>query len=172
MRRALWALVIVVPLAMVLALGFGRDPSVIASPLLNKPAPGFTLRTLTGHPFSLARLRGQPVVLNFWASWCTTCQAEHPALLAAWRAYGRRVAFVGVGFRDTGADLRAFMRQYGGAWSVLQDPGAQTAINYGVAGPPETFFIDRHGIVRYKAIGPVDAALLAREIPRLLGGRA
>lgn len=169
MKRALWALVVAVPLVALLASGFGRDPNAIASPLLNKPAPTFSLRTLDGRHLSLAALRGRPVVLNFWASWCPPCKDEQPNLVQAWNQYGSRgVQFVGVEFKDTAPDARAFLRQYGGSWPTLQDPGQQIAIDYGVAGPPETFFIDRKGIVRYKAIGPLSLDLLSRQIERLL----
>jgi cytochrome c biogenesis protein CcmG/thiol:disulfide interchange protein DsbE len=170
MRRALWSLVIAVPVVLLLASGFGRDPGVVASPLLNRPAPSFALRTVEGTTLSLRALRGRPLVLNFWASWCPACKAEHGYLLTAYRRYRRAgVAFVGVLFQDQGSDARAFQRQYGGSWPILEDPGTRTALDYGVAGPPETFFIDRRGIVRYKSTGPVTPQILAAEIPRLLG---
>jgi cytochrome c biogenesis protein CcmG/thiol:disulfide interchange protein DsbE len=169
MKRSLWALLLAIPLVALLASGFGRDPNVVASPLLNKPAPAFSLRTLAGKPLSLSGLRGHPVVLNFWASWCPPCKDEQPSMAAAWQYYQPQgVRFVGVEFRDTAPDLRAFLRRYGGGWPTLQDPGQQTAINYGVAGPPETFFIDRRGIVRYKVVGALSSAVLAQQIGRLL----
>ena len=173
MKRGLWALVIAVPLVLLLASGFGRDPNAVASPLLNKPAPTFTLRSLDDRPVSLASLRGRPVVLNFWASWCVACKYEHDALLNAWQAYrSSGVAFVGVDYEDRLTDARAFLREQGGGWVNLQDPSQRTAIDYGVYGVPETFFIDARGVVRYKSTGPVTPELLAREIPRLLRSRA
>jgi cytochrome c biogenesis protein CcmG/thiol:disulfide interchange protein DsbE len=169
-KRSVWALVIAIPVILLLASGFGRDPNAIASPLLNKPAPRFTLRTLDNRPVSMANLRGRPVVLNFWASWCVSCQQEHRNLMAAWRAFRQSgVVFVGIDYEDRASDARDFLHRYGGGWPVLQDPGQQTAINYGVYGVPETFFIDRSGIVRYKSTGPVTPALLARDIPKLVG---
>lgn len=168
MTRAIFALVIAVPLIALLASGFGRDPGAIASPLINKPAPNFTLRTLDGRSLALHDIRGKPVVLNFWASWCTACKLEHPYLVQAWETYSPAVAFVGVVYEDSAANARAFMHTYGGGWPDVLDPGQQTAINYGVYGVPETFFIDRKGIIRYKQIGPVTPQLLQEEISRLL----
>lgn len=169
MRRSIWALILVIPLVAVLASGFSRDPSVIASPLLNKPAPAFTLRTLDRKPISLAALRNKVVVVNFWATWCLSCRAEHEALLAAWRAYHRRgTEFVGVLYQDSLSAAGSFFQQYGGNWPVVDDPGATTAVNYGVVAVPETYFIDRRGIVRYKAAGPLTSTILHRQIDRLL----
>lgn len=167
--RILWALIIAVPLIAVLALGFGRDPNAVASPLLNHQAPAFTLTTLSDRPFSLAQLRGRPVVMNFWASWCVGCKIEHPYLVAAWHTYEPKgVIFVGVLFNDNATSARAFMRDHGGGWPIVQDPGLQTAVAYGVTGIPETFFIDRRGIVRYKSTGVVTPGLLHTQIERLL----
>lgn len=167
--RMVCGLVFAVLLIILLASGFGRDPSAIVSPLINHPAPGFTLRTLDGTSLSLARYRGHPVVLNFWASWCTACKIEHPYLVAAWQYYQPKgVAFVGVVYEDSAANAGAFMKQYGGGWPDVLDPGGTTAINYGVYGVPETFFIDRRGIIRYKSTGPVTPSLLVHDINSLL----
>jgi len=172
MKRAVsmaLALVGVFALVALLASGFGRDPSAIASPLINKPAPAFTLRTLDGRSLSLYDFRGKPVILNFWASWCTACKIEHPYLVQAWETYSSAVVFVGVVYEDSAANARAFMRQYGGGWPDGLDPGQRTAINYGVYGVPETFFIDRKGVIRYKVTGGVTPEILTGEIDRLLG---
>lgn len=94
-------------------------------------------------------------------------------MVAAWRAYGPRgVRFVGIEFKDAAPAAEAFMRQFGAHWPTLNDPGQEVAINYGVAGPPETYFIDGHGIVRYKVVGPLTAVVLNQQILRLLGGPA
>lgn len=166
--RMVWGLLFVVPLIVLLASGFGRDPNAIVSPLINHPAPGFTLRTLDGKKLSLSSYRGHPMVLNFWASWCTSCKWEHPFLVQAWETYSPDVSFVGVVYEDTAANARSFMRQYGGGWPDVLDPDGATAINYGVSGVPETFFIDRRGIVRFKSTGPVTPSLLVRDINSLL----
>ena len=168
MKRALWALLVAVPLVAVLAYGFGRDPNVIASPLINKPAPPFSLRTLGNRTLSLRSLRGRAVVLNFSASWCLACKQEQQDLVDAWLSYAPKgVVFVSVAFKDSPGAERAFMRQYGAAWPVLEDPNLQTALDFGVSGVPETFFIDRSGVVRFKSTGPVTADVLQRDISRI-----
>jgi cytochrome c biogenesis protein CcmG/thiol:disulfide interchange protein DsbE len=169
--RALWALVIGTPIVLLLAFGFGRDPNAIRSPLVGRLAPAFTLRTLNHATFSLSSLRGKPVVLNFWASWCTGCVAEHPYLLSAWRTYHPKgVAFVGIVYDDKQADARSFVQQYGGPWPDVLDPGQQTAISYGVYGVPETYLIDRRGVIRAKSTGMVTPTMLQTWLGRLLRG--
>jgi len=127
------------------------------------------LRTLNNASFSLDSLRQQPVVLNFWAPWCLGCKIEHPYLVRAWHAYRREgVAFVGIVYQDTASNARAFLREHGGGWLTLQDPDQRMAIDYGVYGVPETFFIDRHGVIRDKSTGPVTPELLSRDIQQLL----
>lgn len=173
MRRAIWALVIALPLVAVLWYGFGRDPNAISSPLIDKQAATFSLKSLYGKSrVSLERYRGRPVIVNFWASWCADCKIEHDDLVAAWRFYAPRVAFVGIDYQDSDSDARAFMKKYGGGWPVVRDPDQQTAINYGVYGVPETFFIDRRGVVRYKTIGPVSWTQLQSRIESLLRTKA
>jgi cytochrome c biogenesis protein CcmG/thiol:disulfide interchange protein DsbE len=158
MNRALWAPIVAVPVIVVLALGLRHDPNSTASTLVGKPAPAFTLHAADGRTVSLASLHGHPVVLNFWATWCTSCLTEHPNLVAAWRRYASRgVEFLGISFQDSAGKGEEFLRQHGGNWPVLSDPDEQTAISYGVTGPPETVLIDRNGIVRYKAPGAVAA---------------
>ncbi len=172
MKRSLWALVIAVPLIVLLALGFTRDPSTISSPLLRHRAPAIRLRTLDHRPFSLASLRGSPVVVNFWASWCVGCKIEHPYLVDAYRIYHPQgVLFVGIVYQDSVSNARAFLREHGGGWPNLQDPSENTAINYGVYGVPETFFIDRNGVIRDKSTGPVTPELLNLNIELLLGSK-
>jgi cytochrome c biogenesis protein CcmG/thiol:disulfide interchange protein DsbE len=157
-------------LLVVLAAGFGRDPNAIRSPLLGQAAPAFRLRSLDGRVLSLQALRGHPVLVNFWASWCTGCNVEHPYLVNAWQQYRRRgLRIVGVLYQDTAPDARTFLAQNGGGWPTVVDPGQTTAINFGVYGVPETFFIDRRGVIRYKSTGAVTPALLRAEIPRLMG---
>ena len=173
MRRTFWAAAIGVPAALfvvLLATGFREDPGAINSPLVHRPASTFALRAIDGNRVvSLSAFRGKPVVLNFSASWCVDCRLDQEYLSAAWQQYaGKGVTFLSVLYEDNAASMRSFTRQYGGGWPILRDPGQQTAINYGVYGVPETFFIDRRGIVRYKATGPVSWQALTTQIRDLL----
>lgn len=165
----MWALIITVPIMALLVAGLQHDPNAAASPLIGRTAPSFVLETLDGHPVTLKQLHGRPVVLNFWASWCIACRVEHPYLVQAWRRYAPHgVVFVGVIYQDTPVDARSFMRQQGGKWFAATDPGQQTAVDYGVGKIPETYFIDRKGVVQFKEAGPLTTAILRSQIERLL----
>ena len=160
-------------LAALFGFGLGRDPSIIRSALLGRQAPDFALRTLDGsRTVRLNELRGQVVIVNFWASWCAACREEHPALLAAWDRYSDQgVVLVGIDFQDRQGSAMEFMREMGGNWPVVEDPGGRTALDYGVAGVPETFFIGRDGVIRFKQVGPSSYELLTDQIQRLLDQR-
>ena len=111
------------------------------------------------------------MVLNFWASWCVACRQEHPNLVAAWERYGDSgVVFLGVLYQDSPRYARQFMKELGGGWPTLLDPGGRTAISYGVAGVPETFFIGRNGRIAYKQVGYSAYELLATEVEALMAG--
>ncbi len=179
MRRFLLTPIIAIPLIALLWSGFGRDPSAISSPLISRSAPNFTLTALDGKRVSLRDLRGHPVVLNFWASWCYDCTLEDPYLIAMSKQYaGRGIRFVGVSFQDSTANAANFMHKYGIDWIDLQDPGTRTAINYGVSGVPETFVIDPSGRIVLKSTGPVvpgssvTPADLDRHLQQMVGGTA
>lgn len=148
-----------------LAVGFTREPGLVSSPLIGRAAPQFSLMTLAGQRLDLASLEGRPLVLNFWASWCLPCRDEAPLLAAA--ATGDPadgVAVVGVVYQDNAENARAFMARYGQTYPGLEDPDGRTALDYGVFGIPETFFIDRRGVIRSKQTGPLDAGSLRRQI--------
>jgi cytochrome c biogenesis protein CcmG, thiol:disulfide interchange protein DsbE len=157
-----------------LSVGLQRDPAAIRSPLLGRPAPDFALRTLDGdRTVRLGDLRGQVVVVNFWASWCAECRVEHPALNAAWSRFrDAGVVFVGVDFQDERRGALAYLAETGTSWPVVADPGSRTALAYGVYGIPETFFIGPDGRVTAKQVGPVTYDQLVREITHLLPGRS
>jgi cytochrome c biogenesis protein CcmG/thiol:disulfide interchange protein DsbE len=161
---------VVALVAGLLSFGLGRDPTAIKSPLVGKPAPAFSLRTLDGRSsVNLADLRGQVVVVNFWASWCTECRVEHDALAAAWRRYrDAGVVLVGVDFQDARADALAYTDQAAMTWPVVEDPGSHTALAYGVYGIPETFFIAPDGQIAAKEVDPVSFARIAAQVDRLL----
>lgn len=166
-----------VVLAFVALLGFGLtlDPSELSSPLVGSAAPGFRLEVLEGggsrDSVGLAELEAKGAVVNFWASWCLACIQEHPALVRAWRRYEREgIQMVGIVYQDRPSAARRYLERYGGGWLQLMDPGSRTAIDYGVYGIPETFFIDSAGTITHKHVGPVDDQVLDREIGRLLSG--
>lgn len=160
--------VVSVALLAVLWKGFGRDPHAVPFMLQGKPAPDFTLRSLrTGEEVSLASLKGQPVVLNFWASWCGPCITEHPVLEWGAQEFGRDARFLGVVFEDTDENARAFLRKHGESFTQLVDPRSRIAVDFGVAGVPETYFIDANGIILGKHVGPIDPDSLAAGIRAL-----
>lgn len=156
-----------------LSFGLSRDPRVVRSPLIGRRAPDFTLRTLDGsRTVRLSDLRGQVVVINFWASWCRDCRVEHPALTAAWQRYRDSGAVVlGVAFQDRKEDSTAFARELSIDYPLLQDPDSRTALAYGVYGIPETFFVSPEGRVAHKHIGAVPYEVLTAQITRLLNER-
>ena len=151
-------------------------------------APGFRLQVLEmGRPggpsdawaraardgsVGLDELRGTPVVLNFWASWCDPCRSEAPLLRRAWAEARRRgVLFVGLDQQDAQDDARAFIREFGLTFPHVREPGKDSAQRWGVTGIPETFFIDRRGRVVAHVIGVVDREQLASGIESALAGR-
>ena len=172
LRALRWLLVpvLVVPLAWLLFTGFGRDPREVASPLIGRQAPAWTLTTLDGETLSSDDLAGRPYVLNFWASWCIpACVDEHPVLVSAHEEVGEEVAIVGVLYQDEPADAEAFLARYGDAgYPHAVDDGGRLAIEYGVTGPPETFFVDAEGIVRDKQFGPLSDDLMADRLGTIL----
>ena len=151
---------VLVPLAAfawLLASGLGKDPRSLPSELTGQTAPAFSLQRLGGgRSVSLAGLRGQVVVMNFFASWCAECKLEHPALLAAWQRYRERgVVFVGVDFEETAEYAADYRSELHVDWPLLLDPASSTAIDYGVYGVPETFVISPQGEILAKHVGPV-----------------
>ncbi|MEZ4270236.1 MAG: redoxin family protein [Myxococcota bacterium] len=156
-------------LVLVLAAGFGVDPHALPSMLDGKPAPPFSLISMTGESFDSAVLRGKPVVLNFWATWCEPCKVEHEILQQASRYYGSDVQFVGIIYQDTPEAAAEYLASRSNVFTQLLDPDSKVAINYGVAGVPESFFIDGAGRIHTKQAGAVSPALLRDEVSKLLG---
>jgi cytochrome c biogenesis protein CcmG/thiol:disulfide interchange protein DsbE len=126
-------------------------------------APGFALTTLDGEAVDLASLAGKPLVLNFWATWCQPCKLEHPNLLEGARR-NPGVAFLGVLYGDTPEKAKRYLDRVGSAYPTLVDPGQRTAMDYGVGGVPETFFIDREGRIVKKLAQPLSATELQRQV--------
>ena len=165
--------VVAVPLVWLLFAGFGRDPRAVPSPLIGRPMPEFTLASIDGREVSAESLRGRPVLVNFWASWCIpACVDEHPVLLDAQERHGDELAIVGILYDDTPGDARAFLDRYGdGGWPNVLDPNGRVAIEFGVTGPPESFLVDAEGIIRFKHYGPLTSEVLEREIAAVLRDR-
>ncbi|MGH2753879.1 MAG: TlpA family protein disulfide reductase [Actinomycetota bacterium] len=169
-RRFLFLLVASASAFALFAFGLSRDPSARPSALVGRQAPSFDLARLDSEGrISTRDLRGQIVVVNFWASWCTECIIEHPDLAAAWDRYrDAGVVFVGVAFEDDPSSSRGFMAERGGDWPIVEDPRAKTALAFGVYGIPETFFIDRSGEVVRRHAGPVTYDLMTEQIDEML----
>lgn len=153
----------------VLFFALGNDPGRIDSPLIGKPAPPFALKAVGGaETIDLDRLRGRPVVINFWATWCMPCYEEHPVLVQNARILGNDVQFVGVVFNDTEEKIQAFLRERGSAYPTLLDQQGKIAIAYGVGGVPETFFLNRQGTIVAKFSGPISTDALQANIQKAL----
>jgi len=157
-------------LVMLFAVGLTLDPSKVPSPLIGKPAPSFSLPTLAdpNKSFSNADMLGQVWLMNVWASWCPTCRQEHPVI----SAYTKRpdaVPVVGLNWRDKREDGLRWLRLFGNPYLVsVYDSDGRVGIDFGVYGAPETFLIDRAGIIRFKWIGAVTPEVLEKEIlPRI-----
>ena len=154
-------LVGVLMLAFFLTLIRGRDPHEIPSPLIGKPAPEFQLQQLQEptKTFSSKEMRGKVWLVNFWGSWCIACREEHPVLLK----YGKgEVPIYGVDYKyanDATDERRGAMQmlaEEGDPYTlVIHDPEGRTSIDYGVYGAPESFLIDKNGVIRFKQIGPI-----------------
>jgi cytochrome c biogenesis protein CcmG/thiol:disulfide interchange protein DsbE len=160
-----------VPVLVAVALGalvLSRLPSTSPT-AIGSVAPDFTLASLDGEPIRLADLRGRPVIVNFWASWCGPCIEEFPLLRdAAARHEADGLAVIGVVYRDRAEAAREFMERHGGTWAAAMDPGEQVATAYGVVGPPETYFIDRDGTIVARNIGQVTAATLDDQLAAII----
>jgi cytochrome c biogenesis protein CcmG/thiol:disulfide interchange protein DsbE len=171
LSRLKWAIpAAVVPVLLLLAYGFKTDPREIRSPLLGKPAAAFSLTTFSGTAVSLEGLRGKIVVLNFWASWCVpACYEEAPTLERTWREYkDKGVTVVGVDIQDKEEAAREFLARFGHSFPNAPDPKGRVAVDYGVYGVPETFFIDRKGRVRFKVVGALTDETAQRHLDALL----
>ena len=167
--RFLIPLAVFVALVAFLAAGLKLDPREVPSPLIGKPAPDFALTRLDQPALTIRRadLLGQVWMLNVWASWCTACREEHPVLLDFARR--RLVPVYGLNYKDQRAAGLRWLANSGDPYeSSLFDPDGRVGIDWGVYGVPETFVIDREGVVRYKHIGPLTPEVLRDRIEPLL----
>ena len=156
MNRFVLPLALFVGLVVFLAIGLGRDPHEVPSPLINKPAPAFQLPQLheSTKTFSAQEMRGKVWLLNVWASWCVSCREEHPLLLDFARS--GEVPLYGLNYKDQRNDAIAWLNELGNPYLVsAADLDGRVGIDYGVYGAPETYLIDREGVIRFKHVGPL-----------------
>lgn len=162
---------LLVPLALFIGLviflfvGLGRDPHEVPSPLINKPAPAFQLPQLSepAKTISAQDMRGKVWLINFWGTWCIACREEHPMLVE----YARTglIPIYGVDYKDDRAAAMRWLEEFGNPYAgVAFDAEGRTSIDYGVYGAPETFLIDKNGVIRFKQIGPVTQDVWEKQI--------
>ena len=153
---------------------FDADITLTPSPLIDEPAPDVSIRYLdSAGEFLLSDYEGQIVVINFWASWCLNCRTEHDALNEAAAVYDDLgVSFIGVAYQDRESASKSFLEELGRGdpYTYGIDDDSRVAVEFGVLGLPETFFIDRDGTIRAKVSGPVSGALLAQTIEAIALG--
>lgn len=164
MKRYLIPLAIFIVMAGFLAVGLNLNPREVPSPLIDKPAPAFTLPRLEDPAVRVAAadLQGQVWVINVWASWCVPCLAEHPLVTELART--ANVPVIGLNYKDKPEDATRWLTRNGNPYTmVLADRDGQVGIDYGVYGVPETFIVDKAGVIRHKHIGPITPKAL-REV--------
>ena len=165
MTRFLLPLGILVVLVGFLAAGLTLNPREVPSPLIGKPAPAFELPVLNqpDKRFVPTDMRGKVWLLNVWASWCVACRDEHPLLVAL----SKRgvMPILGLNYKDKGDEATAWLKQFGDPYDLsVVDADGRIGIDYGVYGVPETYLIDAEGVIRYKRIGPLTAAILEENL--------
>ena len=149
-------LVLFIALAVFLAIGLTHDPREVPSPFIGRAAPAFKLERLhdAQATFTPEEMRGKVWLLNVWASWCVSCKVEHPVLVELARS--KAVPIVGLDYKDTRDEGMKWLQRFGDPYSLSAfDVDGKVGIDYGVYGVPETFVIDKQGVIRYKQIGPV-----------------
>ncbi len=162
-------LVAFVAIAAFLAVGLTRDPREVPSPFIDTPAPAFRVEQLHDAKvaFSPEDMRGKVWLLNVWASWCVSCRAEHPLLVDM--AKRRLVLIVGLNYKDKREDGLQWLTKFGDPYSLsAYDVDGRVGIDYGVYAVPETFVIDKQGVIRYKQIGPITPEALEKTILPLI----
>jgi len=167
--RALVPLVVFLGLVWFLAAGLWLDPKEVPSPLIGKPAPAFTLTRLDDAAQSIRRedMLGKVWMLNVWASWCVACREEHPVLVEFARK--KLLPIYGLNYKDERAAGLKWIANFGNPYDAsLFDQDGRVGIDFGVYGVPETFIIDREGVVRFKQIGPVTPEVLRERIEPLV----
>ena len=169
MKRYLLPLIVFVLLVGFLAAGLSLNPREVPSPLIGKPAPAFSLPRLdaAGQTLSAQDLRGKVWVLNVWASWCAPCRQEHPLIAELAKSGGAPV--YGLNYKDQPADATTWLGQLGNPYTAtVSDVEGLVGIDYGVYGVPETFVIDKGGVIRLKHIGPMTPEALRDKVLPML----
>jgi cytochrome c biogenesis protein CcmG/thiol:disulfide interchange protein DsbE len=164
-----WTLGIFVALVVLLGVGLGLNPREVPSPLIGKPAPAFELPLLSApdKTFSQKEMLGKVWVLNVWASWCAPCLVEHPQITRL--AASGAAPVIGLNYKDAREDAIPWLKRNGNPFqAIVYDSVGRIAIDYGVYGVPETYVIDRQGVIRYKRIGPVTPEILKEKIEPML----
>jgi cytochrome c biogenesis protein CcmG/thiol:disulfide interchange protein DsbE len=167
--RFLIPLALFVVLAGFLLRGLFLNPREVPSPLINKPAPQFSLAQLAQpeRPFSPQDMKGQVWLLNVWASWCVACRQEHPLLVEL--AKRKAVPIIGLNYKDKPDAAMGWLAQLGNPYDLsVKDLDGRVGIDYGVYGVPETFLIDKAGVIRFKQIGPVTEEVWTKKMQPLI----
>lgn len=165
MSRYLIPLAIFGVLVVFLAIGLGHDPREVPSPLINRPAPAFRLTQLhePAKTFSAEEMRGKVWLLNVWASWCASCRDEHPLLVELSKS--GTLPIYGLNYKDRREEGIAWLSELGNPYVLsAQDTDGRVGIDYGVYGVPETYLIDKNGVIRFKQVGPVTTEVMQKKI--------
>ena len=169
MNRFLWPLGIFIVLAAFLAVGLQLNPREVPSPLIGKPTPGFTLPQLHApeQSFSPEQMKGRVWLFNVWASWCVSCRQEHPLLVQM--SQQKLLPIIGLDYKDQRDDALAWLHQHGDPYELsVMDADGRIGIDYGVYGVPETYLIDKQGIIRFKQIGPLTPEIVQQKLLPLI----
>jgi cytochrome c biogenesis protein CcmG/thiol:disulfide interchange protein DsbE len=169
MRRFLIPLGIFMVLVLFLGVGLRLNPREIPSPFIGKPAPAFTLTQLheSERQFSPQDMQGKVWLLNVWASWCVSCRQEHPVLMEFSRQ--ALVPILGLNYKDGREDGKAWLSEFGNPYTLSAfDANGRIGIDYGVYGVPETFVIDKSGVIRYKHVGPLTPTIISEKLLPLI----
>lgn len=173
-KKLLWTLGIFTALVALLAVGLTLNPREVPSPLIGKAAPQFELplleqkdRTQPDRTFASSSMLGKVWILNVWASWCGPCLEEHPMITTMAKTLPAPV--VGLNYKDARTDALPWLERHGNPFFLtVYDGSGKIGIDYGVYGVPETYVIDKKGLIRYKRIGPVTAEILQKKIEPLV----
>jgi cytochrome c biogenesis protein CcmG/thiol:disulfide interchange protein DsbE len=164
-----WTIMAFALLVALLAVGLRLDPRTVPSPLIGKPAPAFELPLLAApdKTFSLKDMAGQVWIMNVWASWCPPCLVEHPVITKI--AESKIAPVIGLNYKDTREDALPWLKKNGDPFRLsVFDASGRIGIDYGVYGVPETYVIDRQGVIRFKHIGPVTPEVAEKKIAPLV----